>query len=107
MMQSTAQVMPETQVEALMQAVADENGLEFESNLTQIPNNQLNKQTVASKASSEEKKTELIGTSGTTVKNNPDSSNNNQISSTSAAHSSAKIDSEESLEERLRRLQGM
>jgi charged multivesicular body protein 1 len=36
MQQSTAMTMPETEVDGLMHQVADEHGLEFESELTQI-----------------------------------------------------------------------
>jgi len=75
--QSTAQTTPETQVEALMAQVADEHGLEFESGLVNAPNKKL--QTGQEKQESKQQEKEKV----------------------------AVLSEEESLEDRLRKLQGL
>jgi len=121
MQSSTAMTMPEQQVEGLMQQVADEYNIEFQSGLTGVPNNQLIvQQQQQQHRGIEEKKENIIGIGGSvggpgsSNKKKPgddQSSSNGSIgggggggAASSAASSSAA--EEESLEERLRRLQG-
>lgn len=74
--QSTANTMPETQVDALMSQVADEHGLEFESNLPSAGTKKMEQKQEQKEAPKEPAKV-------------------------------VQLSEEESLEDRLRRLQGL
>jgi len=116
MAQSTAQAMPESQVESLMAQVADEHGLEFEAGIPGLPQSMVK----PTEKKEEEKKETVVGISGGGTasvggkKKGGDSGaaggNNNGGGGSgggvvNSGGSSSKED--ESLEDRLRRLQGL
>ena len=116
MQSSTSMTMPETQVEALMQQVADEHGLEFQTGLPGLPAGGV----VVPKQQVEEKKESVnIGAGGGSVGGNNNSSGHGKkkggddgssgggggLNLPAPPNSSSAAD-EESLEERLRKLQG-
>jgi len=116
MQSSTSMTMPETQVEALMQQVADEHGLEFQSGLPGLPSGGM---VVPKQQVVEEKKESVnIGAGGGSVggaqnkkKPGDDGSSDHNNSgadggfSLPAPPNSQAAAEEESLEERLRKLQ--
>jgi len=120
MAQSTAQAMPESQVESLMAQVADEHGLEFEAGIPGLPQSMV-KSPAAKKE--EEKKETIVGVSsggggGSSTASSGGKKKGGDGSGGDAGGggggggggvvspgSSAKVD--ESLEDRLRRLQGL
>ena len=111
MAQSTAQAMPESQVESLMAQVADEHGLEFEAGIPGLPQSLVKQPTDVNKV--EEKKETVLGASGGASasaggkkKGGNDGSGDASGGGSSVSSGSAAKD-DESLEDRLRRLQGL
>lgn len=112
---STAQTMPESQVDSLMQQVADEHGLEFEGGMNSLPKNlQKQNQQVEQKVEQKQQVKEAIavGASANNKKKGDDDEKKNGGdanggSAVASSNSSSGASEELSLEERLRRLQGM
>lgn len=119
MVSSTAQSMPESQVENLMQQVADEHGLEFSSGLNQLPNG-INK--LGQKVPAEEQKAKpgVVLAGAPQGGNNKDNKGDDNKPSSGGSSSGgvggggsvmggggggAADDDESSLEDRLKRLQ--
>jgi len=120
---STAQTMPESQVDSLMQQVADEHGLEFEGGLNSLPKNlQKQQQQQEQKVESKQQVKEAIAVGASANANNKKKGDGDDekkngggdnpsgataVSNSSSGSSSGGGSDELSLEERLKRLQGM
>jgi charged multivesicular body protein 1 len=108
MQQSTAQTMPETQVESLMQQVADEHGLEFQSDIAGLPIGVRKEQKESKENIAKAKEIEIGGNNNNNNnkagKKKGDDDNNN---AGGGGGGDLAGNDDESLEARLRRLQGM
>eukprot|EP00808_Paulinella_micropora_P001082 g36175.t1 len=102
---TTAQAMPESQVDALMQSVADEHGLEFESDLDGLGIGKGKKEVKAKVGAKESKEEVLEADVGNASKGKPPPKSGDDATG-DAADPTPPDAADNDLEARLRRLQG-